>query len=246
MLTDYYATKKNMTQAWTTDGKRVAVTKLVAHDMVVFRILSSDQIEVGVGTKRVKNVAKPQRVQFEKAKLSTMPAKIIGVRTKQASDGSIAVGTVISPFSYLKVGDLVSVSGKSKGRGFSGAMKRHGFHGGPKTHGQSDRSRAVGSIGAGTTPGRVLKGKRMPGHYGAETKTVSGLVVIHLDSSSGEIWLNGPIPGHINTMIKISPTGLHREVLISNVPFNQANEPKETVADSEVDSNSEVITDETN
>jgi len=103
----------------------------------------------------------------------------------------------------------------SKGRGFAGAIKRHGFHGGPRTHGQSDRQRTPGSIGAGTNPGRIWKGKKMPGHYGVETKTVSGLVVVHIDLNNREIWLNGPVPGYKNSIVRIQKSGVKKDIKLN-------------------------------
>ncbi|MFH1565974.1 MAG: 50S ribosomal protein L3 [bacterium] len=95
-------------------------------------------------------------------------------------------------------GNPVIITGFSKGRGFSGVMKRHGFHGGPATHGQSDRQRSPGSIGAGTTPGRVYKGKKMAGRYGNEKVTVKGLKVVYFDKEKSIIAVSGPVPGARN------------------------------------------------
>lgn len=89
----------------------------------------------------------------------------------------------------------VTITGRSKGKGFAGVMKRWGFAGGPATHGQSDRARAPGSIGATTTPGRVLKGKKMAGRMGGEKVTVKGLKVLEFDGSSGLAKISGAIPG---------------------------------------------------
>ena len=92
-------------------------------------------------------------------------------------------------------GDLIEVTGTSKGRGFAGVVKRHGFRGGPKTHGQSDRWRAPGSIGSGTTPGRVVKGLRMAGHMGNERVTVQNLRVIRVDPARNLVAVKGAVPG---------------------------------------------------
>ena len=100
-------------------------------------------------------------------------------------------------------GDLVDVTGISKGRGFAGAVKRYGFAGGPKTHGQSDRHRARGSIGAGNTPGRVFKGMRMAGHMGAERVTVRGLEVLQSDPARGLILVAGGVPGARSGLVQI-------------------------------------------
>lgn len=93
------------------------------------------------------------------------------------------------------VGELVDVTGTSKGRGFQGGMKRHGFNGGPKTHGQSDRWRAPGSIGASATPGRVFKGMRMAGHMGHERVTVQNLKVLRVDMERNLLLIEGSVPG---------------------------------------------------
>jgi large subunit ribosomal protein L3 len=97
--------------------------------------------------------------------------------------------------SIFNEGDLIEVTGTSKGRGFAGVVKRHGFRGGPKTHGQSDRWRAPGSIGSGTTPGRVLKGVRMAGHMGAERVTVQNLRVMKVDPARNLVAVKGAVPG---------------------------------------------------
>ena len=101
-------------------------------------------------------------------------------------------------------GDLVDVTGKSKGKGFQGAMKRHGFGGGPKTHGQSDRQRSPGSIGATTTPGRVLKGKKMPGRMGGDRVTVQNLTVAMVDADRNLLGIRGAVPGPIQGIVLIN------------------------------------------
>ena len=95
----------------------------------------------------------------------------------------------------IKVGDTVAVTGITKGKGFAGGVKRHGFHGGPRTHGQSDRERAPGASGTGTTPGRVLKGKRMAGHLGVTKVTISGLKVMETDPEKSQVTIKGAVPG---------------------------------------------------
>ncbi|HIC89192.1 MAG TPA: 50S ribosomal protein L3, partial [Anaerolineae bacterium] len=99
--------------------------------------------------------------------------------------------------------EMVDVTGTSKGRGFAGGVKRHGFRGGPKTHGQSDRLRAPGSIGAGSTPGRVLKGTRMAGHMGNARVTVSNLRVMRVDPESNLLIVRGAVPGHKNGLVLV-------------------------------------------
>ena len=95
----------------------------------------------------------------------------------------------------LQFGDLINVTGISKGRGFAGVVKRHHFAGGPKTHGQTDRHRAPGSIGATTFPGRVLKGKRMAGHMGNSRVTARNLEVMQADPERNLLLVKGAVPG---------------------------------------------------
>jgi large subunit ribosomal protein L3 len=125
------------------------------------------------------------------------------LREFEASDiASIEVGQRVD-VGIFKPGDVVDVTGVSKGKGFAGVVKRHHFAGGPKTHGQSDRHRAPGSIGATTTPGRVFKGKRMAGHMGNERVTVRHLKVIEADAERNLLLVRGAVPGARNGLITI-------------------------------------------
>lgn len=221
MIKTIYATKKDMSQIWDKAGKRVSVTKLAVETNVVVgeKVVQvkadksqadswTDQrvVEIGYGDKKLKRMAKPQRARLEKMKLVTGVRRIEGVREITTGE-PLALGQEINATDILHVGDLVKVQGTTKGRGFAGAVKRYGFHGGPKTHGQSDRWRATGSIGNRTTPGRVWLGKRMPGHYGLETKTVLGLVVAKISEDGKEIWLTGAVPGSFNSIVRLTVTG---------------------------------------
>ncbi len=218
MINTIFATKIGMSQAFTKDGKRLPVTKLkVSDNFVLSKKETQDKqitLEIGYGPKKLKNVDKPLRKQIEKSGFSLGVKQVEGVKLNKTEEGekTLEVGQTVAFTEILSVGDVVEIQGSSKGRGFAGAMKRHGFHGGPKTHGQSDRARAVGSIGAGTTPGRVWKGKRMPGRYGQETKTVAGLVVIYVDQAKQELWVNGPVPGFNTSTVRISKTGTNKEI----------------------------------
>lgn len=220
MLNSVFATKLGMTQAWTTTGKRVAVTRCKVEAMhVVGQQPSQDQnlniFEIGYGSKKLKNMAKPLRSKLEKGGFSFGMKHIKGLKV-EAVDGqeTPAVGSTLQPLEALTVGDVVKVQGITKGKGFAGAMKRHNFKGGSRTHGQSDRARAVGSIGAGTTPGRVLKGKRMPGRMGTDTQTISGLVVLYINPETQELWLSGPVPGFASSTMTIRKTGETRDVTL--------------------------------
>src|SRR5207237_4485612 len=116
------------------------------------------------------------------------------LREVRGSTEGYEIGQQVTVAMFAK-GDLVDVSGQSKGRGFQGGVKRHHFRGGPKTHGQSDRHRAPGSIGSGTTPGRVLKGTRMAGRMGNERVTAKKLEVIQADPERNLLVVKGSVPG---------------------------------------------------
>jgi large subunit ribosomal protein L3 len=236
MLNTIFATKMEMSQAWSEDGKRLPITKLkVADNCILSRKKTQDQqttLEIGYGQKKLKNVAKPLREKIKKSGFSFGVKQVKGVKLLNEEDATTAydVGHILALNEVLAVGDVVAVQGSTKGRGFAGGVKRYGFHGGPKTHGQSDRTRAVGSIGSGTTPGRIWKGKRMPGRYGCDTKTVSGLVVVYIDQKNNEIWVNGPVPGFKTSTVKISKTGVNKKIKLnlSLLGLVQA-EPKATI-----------------
>lgn len=215
MITQVFATKQKMTQAWTKLGKRMAVTQLsVVNNVVVGQNLDADQqptsFEIGYGKKKLKNMTKPLRSKLEKSGFSLGVTHLKQVEAEKGS--TLKAGDTIKIQEVLNVGDIVKVQGITKGRGFAGAMKRHGFQGQQKTHGQSDRARAVGAIGQRTTPGRVFRGKRMPGHYGTEVQSVLGLTVVHVDPVSQVIWLSGPVPGHMKAVVRITKTGQTKNI----------------------------------
>jgi len=113
------------------------------------------------------------------------------------------LGAVINPKDVVSVGSVCNIQGTSKGKGFAGVVKRWNFAGGPKTHGQSDRLRAPGSIGQGTTPGRVHKGKKMPGRMGSDTITMKNSLVVAMNDDN-TIWVTGPVPGARHSLLKLS------------------------------------------
>jgi large subunit ribosomal protein L3 len=202
--------KKEMTHSYIGDA-RFPVTKVKVWPCVVTQIKTKksdgyDAIQVGFGIKKLKLLKKPQaghlKAVIDKEK-SKAPFFLREVKTDIVVDYKI--GDKIEPSLILKKGDKVSVSGTSKGKGFAGVVKRWGFAGGPKTHGQSDRLRAPGSIGQGTTPGRVWKGKKMAGRMGGETITVKNLMVIDFDEDM--ITLSGAIPGGRNSLVSIRKIG---------------------------------------
>jgi large subunit ribosomal protein L3 len=216
-----------MSQAWSTLGKRLPITKLFVDDNCVLSVKEvKDQLfkaELAYGKKKLKNVSKPIRSQISKSGFSSGFKQIKSVEVNQTTKQ----GETIALDQVLAIGDVVAIQGTSKGRGFAGSVKRHSFHGGPHTHGQSDRERAPGSIGSGTDPGRVWKGKRMAGHFGVETKTVLGLVVVHIDLVKKEVWVNGPVPGHKQCIVKIQKTGAKKDLRLNNDVFEESNKEEE-------------------
>jgi large subunit ribosomal protein L3 len=254
MILDVFATKLGMTQAWTKAGKRLAVTRVSADTINVIgkldtiivdkinrtnKTLPCSILEIAYGKKKLKNMSKPLRTKMEKSGFSFGAKKISGIRLvdekmRPIISDEFKAGDQIPVNKVLEIGDIVKVQGITKGKGFSGAMKRHGFSGGPATHGQSDRARAVGSIGAGTTPGRVWLGKKMPGVYGAEYETVLGLVVVYIDDKNQEIWLSGPVPGSKMSDIKITKTGKKKNLELDYKASNIVSEEKSQVSKEEL------------
>ena len=127
------------------------------------------------------------------------------------NDGTVTPVTIVvidqshaTLLEHIKEGSKIKVSGISKGKGFAGGIKRYSFASQPKTHGQSDRERAIGSIGGGTDPGKVWKGKKMPGRMGGAKITVSGLRVVEIDVSKRLMYISGAVPGGPNSKVEIS------------------------------------------
>jgi len=161
-------------------------------------------LQLGFG--KAKKVNKLLKGQMKKAKLKIAPRFLAEVRLEKEEE-KLKVGDEVRLEDVLKPGDLVSVIGVSKGKGFAGVMKRWGFAGGPRTHGQSDRQRAPGSIGATTTPGRVLKGKKMAGRMGGNRVTVKSLSVMKVSPDENLLTVSGLVPGARGGLLFIKKEG---------------------------------------
>ena len=200
-MTDGIIGKKlGMTQVYGDDGKVHAITAIAAGPCTVTQVKTTESdgytaAQVGYGEKGQPKSSKKKRAK-EKVKYSYLR------EFRVDNIGDMEAGQKID-VSLFKTGDLVNVTGISKGKGFAGTVKRHHFAGGPKTHGQSDRHRAPGSIGAGSTPGRVFKGMRMPGHMGNKQSTVVNLEVFQADPERNVLLLKGAVPGAKNTLLLI-------------------------------------------
>jgi len=189
------------------EGFRIPVTKVMAGPCVVTQIKKMEPdgywaVQLGFSSKRAKNTSKPLQGHLKATSKETkFPRFLREVRVDKEPE--FAIGDEIKVSDIFKPGDVVAVTGISKGKGFAGVVKRHHFHGGPRTHGQSDRERAPGSIGQTTTPGRVYKGKRMAGRMGGEQVTVKNLHIISVNAESGEVEISGQIPGNTRSLISI-------------------------------------------
>lgn len=192
--------KLGMTQTFREDGKAEAVTAIETGPCTVVQVKTVDKdgynaAQLGFGEAKRSKSSRRGRAK------ESAPFKLL--REFSVDDiETIKVGQKVD-VSLFKAGDLVDVTGVSKGKGFAGTVKRHHFAGGPKTHGQSDRHRAPGSIGSTTTPGRVYKGLRMAGHMGCSRVTVSNLEVLEADSARNLLLVKGAVPGARNGMLLI-------------------------------------------
>ncbi|MBI4186238.1 MAG: 50S ribosomal protein L3 [Chloroflexi bacterium] len=206
MIQELIGKKLGMTQVFRDDGRAEAVTAIEAGPCTVTQVKDvarEGYSAVQLGFEETKRLKSPQRGHLkELGQLKYLRE----FRVDETQD--IEVGQKVD-VSLFKAGDLVDVTGISKGKGFAGGVKRYHFRGGPKTHGQSDRHRAPGSIGATTSPGRVLKGLRMAGHMGNQRVTARNLEVIEANSERNLLLVKGAVPGgnHGLLLIKKSSKG---------------------------------------
>ena len=198
--------KVGMTQVFSERGEAIPVTVIEAGPCFVAQIKTVEQdgysaVQLGFEETKPKHLTQPQLKHLQK---SNLPA-LRHLRELRIADDELATfeeGQKLT-VDIFEEGELVDVTGTSKGRGFAGVVKRYGFRGGPKTHGQSDRLRAPGSVGACTTPGRVFKGKRMPGRMGGERVTTQTLKVVLVDPERNLLALRGAVPGSKNGLLLI-------------------------------------------
>ena len=191
--------KIGTTQVFRQDtGEAVCVTAVETGPCTVTQVKTSDTdgySAVQIGYLELRKVNKPRR------------GANTGFRYLREVEGEdIEIGQTFDA-SLFEVGEKVNVTGLTRGRGFAGTVRRHGFHGGPKTHGQSDRHRAPGSIGAGTTPGKVIKGQKMAGHMGNAKVTTKYLEVIETNPERNLVLIKGSIPGARNSLIMLTKSG---------------------------------------
>ncbi len=202
-----------MTQIFDTDGRVHPATVIATGPMTVTQIKTEDTdgysaLQVGFGEKKAKNTPKPQQGHYKKALKAGGHADEKMFRytrelKKDDIDPSIALGHSFSVNDLLEEGDVVVVSGTTKGKGFQGVVKRHGFHGGPRSHGQKHTERSPGSIGGGLRT-RVPKGMKMAGRMGGNTVTVKNLKVLKIDTEKNLLYIGGAVPGRRGTLLEIT------------------------------------------
>jgi len=230
MTTTFFATKSKLTQAWDKNSQRLPITVLQAQPLTITQVKTRakdgyNALQVAIGTSSSKP-NRPSASHLKKSKLKHQPQHLREIRLPENADlSSLTPSTTLTLDQVFQVGDQISATSISKGRGFSGVIKRWGFAGGPRTHGQSDRERAPGSIGQGTTPGRVWKGKKMPGRYGNQQFTIKNLTITALDPSSHQIWVKGTMPGATGSLVQITKTGTTKFPGLSFDPFASPSQP---------------------
>lgn len=223
MIHALLGTKKQMTSTYDARGRRVGATIVEMKPNLVAQIKTTEtkdgynSVQLGYGTKKsvnkpqighVKKSGVDQKVRwFKEVRIKDKTRMANEVTPREVKIDDLKPGQEIKLSQVFSIGDMVKVTGTSKGKGFAGGVKRHGFAGGPKTHGQSDRHRAPGSIGSGTTPGRVYKGKKMAGHMGSETVSTMGLEIVAIDRNKNLLTIKGAIPGSIGSLIMITRQG---------------------------------------
>jgi large subunit ribosomal protein L3 len=204
MANAIFGRKVGMTQVFSAGGEARGVTVVEAGPCVVVQIKTQerdgyDAIQLGFGQrKRVNDALKGHMKQLGQFRY------LREVRVDDPNEYTVGQTLGVEQF---EEGEIVDVVGKSKGKGFAGGVKRYHFAGGPKTHGQSDRHRAPGSIGSGTTPGRVRKGLHMAGHMGDDRVTIKNLRVFDTDTARNVLLIEGAIPGATNGLLRIRKTG---------------------------------------
>lgn len=198
------AEKQNMTQLFDSEGRVHPVTVLKVPEAKVVQIKTKatdgySAIQVGFGTKKAKRISKP--VMGHLKGLGNF--KALKEFRIEGENSLPQVGDLVTLDTFTE-GEMVAVSGITKGKGFQGVVKRHGFAGGPRSHGQRHSEREPGSIGGGGRDGgRVAKGMRMAGRTGGDRVTVKNLKIVRIDKEAGELYVFGAVPGRKGTLLEI-------------------------------------------
>lgn len=196
--------KIGMTRIYSEEGAAISVTAIEAGPCIILQKKTDDKegynaIQVGFGSKKESRMNKPEQGH---AKAAGKGGFYHVMEFRVSDPGQFELGQEISVSDVFNIGDLVDISGKTKGRGFQGVMKRHGFKGGRKTHG-SMFHRAPGSIGCSAWPSRVVKGKKMPGHMGDNRVTKKNVIIVDVRPDDNLLLVKGGVPGAKEGLVQI-------------------------------------------
>ena len=221
MRSGLIARKVGMTRVFAEDGRHVPVTVLQVDSCQVVDVKTPEKhgysaLQIGAGAAKPKNMSKPMRGHFARAKVE--PKRRL-VEFRVGENAVLEVGTEITADHFVS-GQFVDVASTSIGKGFAGGMKRHNFGGLEATHGVSISHRSHGSTGNSQDPGKVFKGKKMAGHMGARRVTVQNLLVVATDAVRGLIMVKGGVPGHDGAWVEV--TDARKRPLPEGVPFPAA------------------------
>jgi large subunit ribosomal protein L3 len=232
MRTGVIAKKMGMTRLFQADGRHVPVTVLHLDQVQVVGRREMDRdgytaVQLGAGSAKAKNVAKPQRGHFGKAEVEPK-AKVAEFRVSE--DALLDLGATLSADHFV-AGQMVDIQGVTQGKGFQGGMKRWGFGGLRATHGVSVSHRSLGSTGQRQDPGKVFKNKKMAGHMGAKNRTQQNLEIVRTDAVRGLLFVKGSVPGskggwlEVHDAVKIArpeaapyPAGLVEDAAVHEIP----------------------------
>ncbi|MDE2754638.1 MAG: 50S ribosomal protein L3 [Gemmatimonadetes bacterium] len=196
--------KLGMTRIFTDEGRAIPVTVLEAGPCPVVQVKNEDRdgyaaVQIGFGAKKHKRTSRPELGHASRAGLDAAPRLI---REFRAAEGEVYQPGQQLTVGVFEAGQRVRVTGVTKGRGFQGVVKRHGFVGRPASHGHP-MARTPGSMGPGTDPSRVIKGKKLPGRMGGNRETIRNLQVVRVDSERNLIFIQGGVPGSRNSYVLI-------------------------------------------
>ena len=204
MMRGLIGRKIGMTRLFDERGNVIPVTLLEAGPCVVTQIKTDtidgyEAIQVGYKDQKEKHTNKPLQGHFDKA---IVPPKAILAEFQKIPTYKYKTGQVFDS-NLFKIGELINITGTSKGHGFSGVIKRHNFSLQRKTHGMGDTARHGGSVGAASYPSRVFPGKKMPGQYGNVKVTIKNLQIVNIDFEKNQLFVKGSVPGHNNAILTI-------------------------------------------
>jgi len=201
--------KLGMSRVYSDKGHAVPVTVIEAGPCPVVQVKEAkgqaQAVQLGFGTRKAKRTAKALAGHAAKAGLEAAPHVLRDFRLSGGAEEAPKQGDVVT-VDIFEPGDRVKITGTTKGRGFQGVVKRHGFAGGPASHG-STRYRNPGSMGPGTDPSRVIKGKKLPGQMGAKRKTEMGLTVVRVDAERNLLFVRGAVPGPMRGIVLVRKQG---------------------------------------